>query len=68
MGDVRDQIQNEKEGTAKADRHVSYRSLFIFFRALPVSQDCLEKMEWKEKRYARALCVWKYTVTGATCF
>lgn len=31
MGDVRDQIQKEKEGTAKADRHVSYRSLFCFF-------------------------------------
>lgn len=31
MGDVRDQIQKEKEGTAKADRHVSYRSLFFLF-------------------------------------
>lgn len=35
MGDVRDQIQNEKEGTAKADRHVSYRSSFYFFQGSP---------------------------------
>lgn len=29
MGDVGDQIKNEKAGTAKAYRHVSYRSSFF---------------------------------------